>query len=66
METWKASVTFENNNTGERKTIKVRRAFPDLTPLIDMDDALIEQASKQLPKGSWEADLSNHNGPEEV
>jgi hypothetical protein len=66
METWKITITFENTNTGTRKKVKARKGFPDLTPIIDIDDELIKEASKQLPKGNWEADLSNHNGPEEV
>ena len=67
METWKATVPFVNNRTGETLTFDVSRTFPEDTPIIDIDDELLMIADGMLcdyvmhnTDHDWELDVANY------
>lgn len=68
MERWKAAVPFVGIRDDSRRcTIKVRATYADDTPIVEIDDDLIEKATVELERstpGSWEVDMANYDGPE--
>ncbi len=48
MEVWTSKVSFAHEANGRIRTIPVKGMFPDNTPIIEIDDELIELASTRL------------------